>query len=758
MFQVGAQLHNGRYTILKPLGEGGFSQTFEVDDQGTVKVLKVLLESYPKAVALFQREFKVLSQLNHPGIPRVERDGYFMIASADPSQPYHCLIMERVPGVDLRQWLHGSDGNSLEEALALDWLDQLAEILTRLHQQHCFHRDIKPSNIMLRPDGQLVLIDFGAVREMTETFLHKQADDLTSTYLYSRGYTPLEQIQGRAVPASDFFALGRTLVHLLTGRNPIEFSTDPETGALLWRSRVPYLSVALADLIDQLMAPFVAQRPRSPEAIAHMVETVRSQLVTGQSQQIGDMLDEPLASGASANQGHSSPDVLTQPPSHIDNDVILQDLGSLESELSTATISPQTPQKSRWQKLWRAWAHVTVSSCAVTTGVVGLRLLGLLQGLELQAFNQLMQWRSPETLDNRIVLVTIDSNDITYQNEKGWTRQGSLADEALVKLLEELQRYQPRLIGLDIYRSSLDVGSSPPNDGLTRAALGQYDNLIAVCAVGGGKQNHPAIAPPQEVPLERVGFSNIPYDADGQVRRQLVGMDPDSTCDTSWSLSSQLALRYLSQENLTVEMTNGTLAVGNYPLPAVSKRVGGYQHPDVLRDGGYQILLNYRSQPLLAPQISLTAMLDSEQDNNLADLIADKVVLIGTTDRSYGDYHPTPYGELPGVVIQGHMVSQILAAILDQRPLLWGLPTWGDCVWIFGWSLLAGGLIVVWRSPWQYGGGVILLITGLTGLSFILLIQGAWVPLIPSIISLLLTSGVMISWSTTTSRHYSDKK
>ncbi|MGK7888832.1 MAG: CHASE2 domain-containing protein [Leptolyngbyaceae cyanobacterium] len=807
MFPVGTRLHHDRYTILKPLGQGGFSQTFEVDDGGTVKVLKVLLEDYPLAVKLFQREFKVLSQMDHPGIPQVEDDGYFMLAASDPTQATHCLVMERIPGLDLRQWLYKRHNEPLEEETALDWLAQLAEILTQLHQQQCFHRDIKPSNIMLRPNGQLALIDFGAVREITETYLEKQADDITRTNLYSRGYTPMEQIQGRAVPESDFFALGRTFVHLLTGSNPSTFLA--ERGVLLWQSCAPHISVALAHLIDQLMAPFPDDRPQSPEAIATLIAAVRSQIAQGLTQRVGDQSASPqpcppsqqpaIAENVTPLDVATCPpddkDDLTQPwklqaqypflekspqpefladgPIGIEDWTPVTDLPP--SVLPPSVLSPPAAPTSEspngksnaakrlmpwWQRRWQLWGQAMASSVVVTASVMGLRLLGLLQSSELQAFDQLMQWRSPEPPDDRIVLVTIDSNDIAYQNAQGWVRQGSLADEALAQLLDKLDQYNPRLVGLDIYRPSSDLGIDPSRDVSFREALSQYDNLIAVCAVGGGDQSHPAIDPPLEVPLERIGFSNIPYDVDGQVRRHLLGMTPDATCNTSQSLSSQLVFRYLddiradtddrgtlriNDEGIDIGLEDGILVIGGRSYPAVNRRrIGGYQHPDSINDGGYQILLNYRSRPSLSTQIPLSQFLTSGHDNILANLISDRIVLIGTIDRSYGDYHATPYGTLPGVMIQAHMVSQMLSAVLDDRPLLWGLPPWADGLWVFGWSALASIVVIVGRSPWHYGGGMIALVLGLTGISFLFLLQGGWVPLVPAAISLLLTLGAMI--------------
>lgn len=787
MFQVGEQLHNQRYEILRPLGQGGFSQTFEVDDNGTLKVLKVLSESYPKAVDLFQREFKVLSQLRHPGIPLVEADGYFTVMPAavangaiaqDPSEPYHCLIMERVPGSDLRQWVRQQDHHPLSQDLALDWLTQLAEILVQLHQHHCFHRDIKPSNIMLRPDGQLVLIDFGAVREVTETFLHKQNDDVTSTHLYSRGYTPMEQMQGRAVPQSDFFALGRTFVHLLTGCNPLDFSTDFETGELLWRDYAPHVSEVLADLIDRLMAPFVAKRPTDPDHLLAEILAVKT-VVTNST-------DRPTVLPGCPPEGESTEiplEFLTEslpgpinrldaqlggyPRAQIDQD--RRDDSSLVSEperyVPSTDQSPPTPAPYRLsQKLGIAG----LCSLLATVGIMGVRLLGLLQGMELTVFDQMMRSRFSEPLDDRLVFVTVGNDDITYQDEQGFERQGSLADEALAQLLMKLEPHSPRVIGVDIYRpvhprsanaNEQREGTQNFNDSgnlegdavafkdSVRDVLRRFENLVVVCEIGGGQQDLPAIAPPPEVPLERVGFSNIPYDVDQRVRRQLVGMSPDKVCDTGQSLSTQLVAGYLASENLEIGAdNNGVVYIGDRLFPPILGRIGGFQHPSILREGGYQLLVNYRANPDLAPSYGLSAILSGELDRRLSDIVADRIVLVGTTERSYNDYHLTPYGEMAGVVVQGHMTSQILSAVLDDRPLLWGFPIWGDGLWILGWASLIGGLVVVVRSPWLKIGIGIVGIISLTGTSFILLLYGGWMPLVPSVGAIALTGLGLKYW------------
>lgn len=260
-------LLQGRYRVLQPLGGGGFGQTYEVDDNGNRKVLKVLLKDHPKAVALFQQEAAVLSQLRHPGIPYVNKDAYFTVWPHDSTEPIHCLIMEKIEGANLQDWLKSRDNQPITQALAIDWLKQLTEILDQVHQQNYFHRDIKPHNIMRRPNGQLVLIDFGTAREVTGTYLAKVGQGQNVTGIVSPGYTPPEQVNGKAVPQSDFFALGRTFVYLLTGKSPNEFPEDPRSGKLIWRDRAPHIAKSMTDIIDYLMAPFPGKRPQNAQMI-----------------------------------------------------------------------------------------------------------------------------------------------------------------------------------------------------------------------------------------------------------------------------------------------------------------------------------------------------------------------------------------------------------------------------------------------------------------------------------------------------------
>jgi serine/threonine protein kinase len=267
-----------RYRVTRLLGEGSFSKIYEVEDCPEVRrepeprqVLKVLLVNDAIAVSLFRQEARVLSQLRHPGIPQVSLDGYFTFFAKDRHQPLHCLVMEKVAGVNLEQWQQ--ENQPLSQAQAINWLRQLLETLHHIHQQLYFHRDIKPANIMLTPSGQLVLINFGSAREVSHSSLVKASSgeliEMTST-----GYTPLEQANGKAVPQSDFFALGRSFVALLTGKSPSNFLEDPRNGQLLWQHRAPQLTSAFTDLIDDLMAPMPVNRPHNAQIILQRLAVI----------------------------------------------------------------------------------------------------------------------------------------------------------------------------------------------------------------------------------------------------------------------------------------------------------------------------------------------------------------------------------------------------------------------------------------------------------------------------------------------------
>ena len=294
-------LLEGCYRVIQPMGGGGFGKTYEVDDSGTAKVLKVLFNTHPKAIELFKQEAEVLKRLNHSGIPKVESDGYFTYSPRNNQEPMHCMVMEKIEGMNLEEYLTQRNNEPIGERAAVRWLKQLAEILHKVHQQQYFHRDIKPPNIMLRPSGQLVLIDFGTAREVTQTFIHKVAGQQV-TGIISAGYTPREQMNGKAVPQSDFFALGRTFVYLLTGKSPDDFPEDSRTGELIWRDNAAGISQKLLGFIDYLMAPFPGNRPKDTQEILQKIAEFETS---------SPDLKKPTQNNQSAYFGQSSQTLIT---------------------------------------------------------------------------------------------------------------------------------------------------------------------------------------------------------------------------------------------------------------------------------------------------------------------------------------------------------------------------------------------------------------------------------------------------------------
>lgn len=266
-----ALLLNNRYIPLQKLGTGGFAAIYTIWDMGRNKeqVLKVLVETAPKALQLFEQEASVLQRLKHPGIPRVEPDSYFTVRLGYSSERLlSCLVMEKINGQTLQD-VFNDYPQGCSEQVVRDWLDQAVEILGELHRCGIIHRDIKPSNLMLREGtGQLVTIDFGGAKQFGSMSLGSQR---VSTRLVSPGYSPPEQITGEAVgPTADFYALGRTMIQLLTGQE-LDDLQDPETGELRWRSQ-SVVTPALAGLLDDMVRLDPQQRPTSAAEIQRRLD------------------------------------------------------------------------------------------------------------------------------------------------------------------------------------------------------------------------------------------------------------------------------------------------------------------------------------------------------------------------------------------------------------------------------------------------------------------------------------------------------
>ncbi len=200
-----------RYYITRIIKEGGQGAVFEaIGDDGQIYAIKQMLDRFTdphergEAIARFEAEAKILERLRHPRIPRVYVDF--------KDEGYHYLAMDFVRGSDLEDIIRRE--RYIPEERALRWADQICDVLEYLHQQKppIIFRDMKPSNIMIEPDGNVKLIDFGIAKVLQPS--------QRGTQIGTPGYAPPEQYQGIATPESDIFSLGATLHHMLTGHDP----------------------------------------------------------------------------------------------------------------------------------------------------------------------------------------------------------------------------------------------------------------------------------------------------------------------------------------------------------------------------------------------------------------------------------------------------------------------------------------------------------------------------------------------------------
>ncbi|MFE4108328.1 CHASE2 domain-containing protein [Almyronema epifaneia] len=400
-----------------------------------------------------------------------------------------------------------------------------------------------------------------------------------------------------------------------------------------------------------------------------------------------------------------------------------------------------------WTKLAPFLQTACLTSLLLSAAVIGGRSLGLLQGLELAAYDQLIRIRPDRGPDPRLLIVGITENDI--QTRREWPIQ----DQTIADLLAKLLADEPEVIGLDIFR---DVPIGSGHVALLRQ-LHASDRIIPVCKLSSAED--PGIAPPADVAPTAVGFSDIVVDPGGILRRNLLVATPEpfedvlplqhrcNGSDVILSFGLQLALRYLAARGIEPQLTETeTIQLDSVRLNRFRQGMGGYQQVD---DNGYQLLLNYRSAKQVAPQVTLGQVLAGQVK---PELIRDRIVLIGLTTPQAKDEFYTPYSgglqdqqKMPGVLVHAQSVSQILSAVLDGRPLIWAWSNRQEAAWIVGWGLVGGVFAWFIRHPLWFGSGLFLLNGILYGLVFWLFLQGGWIPLIPPALAVLISaSGVVL--------------
>lgn len=264
-------LINNRYRLIKPLCNHKTTSTelFEIEDvkdPQKTKVLKVLINNNPTSIKLFAREQQFLIHYRHQGIPKGEVAFSIFL---DRGEELPCLVMEKIEGQDLEEWLQ--EQGAINQEQACQWLKEILTILDFIHKKGVLHRDIKPSNIMRCNTEKLVLIDFNIARNITATIVEGRN---TTRIFGTEGYAPHEQFNRKAGRESDFYALGRTFVHLLTGIHPSEMEVLDTLDT--WHKNTKYpISPSFVALINWLMEYFPQKRPKNAKVILQRLHQIQ---------------------------------------------------------------------------------------------------------------------------------------------------------------------------------------------------------------------------------------------------------------------------------------------------------------------------------------------------------------------------------------------------------------------------------------------------------------------------------------------------
>lgn len=385
----------------------------------------------------------------------------------------------------------------------------------------------------------------------------------------------------------------------------------------------------------------------------------------------------------------------------------------------------------------KIWTKLQRSQFGIVPGLtlIGLLLLtrsmGLLQLFEWSALDLFLRYRPYETPDERILVVGINEQDIRQ------LRQYPVADAEIATLITTLQQYTPRAIALDIVRD-LPV---EPGYQERQQTLQSNKNVITI-----EKVLPPLIAPPENFPSIQVGFSDAIPDLDGQYRRLLLGIPTKQ--EYKFSLALRLAETYLAKEGITLE--NGihdlqAMRFDQTELPRFFPNTGGYRGTDA---GGVQMLLNYRSGRNPFRVLSLN---DIKTNNFEPKWLDNKVILIGMTSPSAPDLINTNalassklHGQIYGVEFQAHGLSQILSAVLDERPFLKTASEGWEYLWIIAWGMLGIYLSCLTPKPFRNLLAIVLSSVFLIGICYLVLLNGWWLPVVPSLLILVL-NGVTLT-------------
>ncbi|MBD2577392.1 adenylate/guanylate cyclase domain-containing protein [Oscillatoria sp. FACHB-1406] len=392
-----------------------------------------------------------------------------------------------------------------------------------------------------------------------------------------------------------------------------------------------------------------------------------------------------------------------------------------------------------WAKLkkflWE-WRGVWIAGPTSATLILLLRFVGGLQMPELLVLDEYMRHRPTVPADKRIAIVGINEEDVKQIG------QAIVPDRVYAEAIDKLKAQQPRAIGLDIYR---DLPVPPGHEELVKV-FESTPNLVGIEKVVGDSGKEMVAPPPVLKAKGQVGANDLIIDSDKRIRRGFMYLE-SAKGETVFSFPLHLALQYLDRDGISprnVEGSDDTWWLGKTLFTQFKSNHGGYIRADA---GGFQTIIDYRGGSGYFETVPLSDILNNRVPKDWA---RDRVILIGVVGESFNDSYFTPYSgsllrspkPVAGVEIHAALVSQILNAAIDGRPLFrsWSEPV--ENAWIVLWAV--GGAILAWKWRKTTKRWVFMLtraiapsiaIGVLMGGTYIAYLYGWWLPVVPPLLA-----------------------
>ena len=384
--------------------------------------------------------------------------------------------------------------------------------------------------------------------------------------------------------------------------------------------------------------------------------------------------------------------------------------------------------KSKFEK----GRQIAAIGLGLAGAVVLATVLGAFETSELKVLEQFFKMRtSIENVDSRILVVTIDENDLARLGR--WP----MSDETLSDLIEKITLHEPAKIGIDLYR---DFPVEPGVEALAKT-FENTPNVIGIEKAIGDS------VPPNRMleALDQVAAADLMVDSDGRVRRGLLTIQ---TADGQMKhgLASALVLDYLSDREIYPEVISDqprlVMQFGKSKVVRFERSDGGYTNAD---SGGFQVLMNYKDDESQFESISMTAVLSGQLTDEMAK---GRIVLVGSTATSLNDvFYTPPSGDnlVAGIYVHAHLASQLLDAALEGRSFLRTMPGFVEWLWTGFWlaisiaasrSVLYSKVVKTEVPVWQLAARFCGSAAGLGVASYGLLSVGWWLPVVVPFVSM----------------------